>query len=118
LDYELADEPATLENGVTQTWFLLFPTKDNWRNRADIKGIEKGLQWLCGNFQAEGIKSLAMPALGCGLGWLDWNAVGPLLCSYLAKLDISTWVYLPAEKEIPDDQLNAKFLLRRNTLWD
>lgn len=118
LDYELADEPATLENGVTQTWFLLFPTKDNWRNRADIKGIEKGLQWLCENFQAEGIKSLAMPALGCGLGWLDWSAVGPLLCSYLAKLGIPTWVYLPAEKEIPDDQLNAKFLLRRSTLWD
>jgi hypothetical protein len=111
LDYELADEPASLENGVTETWFLLFPTKDNWRNAADIRGIEKGLQWVCDNCRAEGVRSLAIPALGCGLGWLDWSAVGPLLCSYLAKLDIHTWVYLPAEKETPEDQLKAEFLL-------
>jgi len=116
LDYELADEPTTLENSVTETWFLLFPTKDNWRNRADMRGIEKGLQWLCYNYKAEGIKSLAMPALGCGLGWLDWSSVGPLLCSYLAKLDIQTWVYLPAEKETPEDQLKAEFLLRGKDL--
>jgi O-acetyl-ADP-ribose deacetylase (regulator of RNase III) len=118
LDFELADEPTSLENGVTETWFLLFPTKDNWRNKADIKGIEKGLRWVCENYQTEGVKSLAMPALGCGLGWLEWSSVGPLLCSYLSKLNIQTWVYLPTEKEIPDDQLNAKFLLRRDSLWD
>lgn len=116
LDYELADEPTSLENSITETWFLLFPTKDNWRNRADIDGIAKGLQWLCENYQAEGIKSLAMPALGCGLGWLDWSSVGPLLCDYLARLDIQTWIYLPTEKEIPDDQLDTKFLLRINKL--
>ncbi len=118
LDYELADEPTSLENGVTETWFLLFPTKDNWRNKADIGGIAKGLLWICDNYKAEGIKSLAMPALGCGLGWLDWSMVGPLLCSYLARLDIQTWIYLPTEKEIPDDQLDEKFLLRRDNLWD
>jgi hypothetical protein len=112
LDRQLADEPTTLENGVTETWFLLFPTKDNWRNKADIKGIEKGLQWVCDNYHAEGIKSLAVPALGCGLGWLDWSMVGPLLCRYLRTLDIQTWVYLPAEHELPEDQLDEKFLLR------
>ncbi len=116
LDYQLADEPMSLENGVTETWFLLFPTKDNWRNQADIKGIEKGLQWICDNYHREGIKSLAMPALGCGLGWLDWSMVGPLLCGYLARLDIQTWVYLPVEREIPEDQLEKKFLLRNQTL--
>jgi O-acetyl-ADP-ribose deacetylase (regulator of RNase III) len=115
-DYELADEPASLENGVTETWFLLFPTKDNWRNRADIKGIKKGLQWVCDNYRAEGIKSLAMPALGCGLGWLDWSEVGPLLCTHLASIDIQTWVYLPTKREIPEDQLDAKFLIRGRTL--
>jgi hypothetical protein len=105
-----------LQNTVTETWFLLFPTKDNWRNRADINGIEKGLRWVTDNCSAEGIKSLAVPALGCGLGWLDWSSVGPLLCNYLARLDIQTWIYLPAEKRIPDDQLNAGFLLAKNTL--
>jgi O-acetyl-ADP-ribose deacetylase (regulator of RNase III) len=111
-DYELADEPSSLENGVVETWFLLFPTKDDWRNKADIKGIEKGLQWVYDNYKREGIKSLAMPALGCGLGWLDWSTVGPLLCTCLLRLDIETWVYLPTEKDIPKDQLDANFLLR------
>jgi len=112
LDRQLADEPSTLENGVTETWFLLFPTKDNWRNKADIMGIKKGLEWVCNNYRIEGIKSLAVPALGCGLGWLDWSAVGPLLCRYLSTLDVHTWVYLPAERGLPEDQLNEKFLLR------
>jgi O-acetyl-ADP-ribose deacetylase (regulator of RNase III) len=112
LDRQLADEPNTLENGVTETWFLLFPTKDHWKNKADIKGIEKGMQWVCDNYRTEGIKSLAVPALGCGLGWLDWSAVGPLLCKYLSTLDIQTWIYLPAERELPEDQLKEEFLLR------
>jgi len=113
LDRQLADEPETMKNGRPETWFLLFPTKDNWRNRADIKGIEKGLQWLCDNYHKEGIKSLAMPAVGCGLGWLDWSEVGPLICSYLAQLDISVWLYLPTEKRLPDDLLRKEFLLKK-----
>ena len=36
LDYELADDPLSLTNGNGETWFLLFPTKDNWRYKADI----------------------------------------------------------------------------------
>jgi len=112
-DLELADEPATMGNGLTETWFLLFPTKDDWRKKADIAGIRRGLEWLSANYRSEGIKSLAMPALGCGLGWLDWSTVGPLLCATLADLDIETWVYLPTEKRVPQDQLTSEFLLRK-----
>lgn len=111
-DVQLADEPASMANGLIETWFLLFPTKDDWRNKADLSGIEKGLEWLRSNYKAEGIKSIAMPALGCGLGWLDWSIVGPILCTSLAQLDIGSWVYLPTEKKIPDDQLKKEFLIR------
>ncbi|HIJ70921.1 MAG TPA: DUF4433 domain-containing protein [Planctomycetes bacterium] len=113
-DIELADEPGSMKNGTSEAWFLLFPTKDNWRNRADIKGIKRGLQWVCDNYRKEGIKSLAMPALGCGLGWLDWSAVGPLLCTYLSRIDIQTWVYLPTERRLPDELLGERFLLNKN----
>jgi O-acetyl-ADP-ribose deacetylase (regulator of RNase III) len=111
-DYQLADEPATLTNGNLETWFLLFPTKEHWKNRADINSIEKGLQWLEGNYKKEGIKSLAIPALGCGLGWLEWKEVGPLLCKYLSAFDIQVWVYLPTEKRVPDELTTKEFLLR------
>jgi len=112
-DYQLADEPSTLVNANSETQFLLFATKDHWRYPADIGGIEKGLQWLVANYENEGITSLAIPALGCGLGRLEWSDVGPLMCKYLSKLNIPVWIYLPAEKKIPAKFLSKEYLLAR-----
>ena len=111
LDYLLVDEPEKLLNANLETCFLLFPTKTDWREMADIKGIEEGLKWLVDNYKKEGMESLAMPALGCGLGWLDWGIVGPLLCRYLKQLDVIVDLYLPIEKKIPEEQLFEDFLL-------
>ncbi len=113
LDDELSDDPKTLKNGEAGKWFLLFPTKKHWRERADIKGIEEGLQWLTNNYKTEGIKSLAIPALGCGLGRLNWQDVGPLMCKYLKDFEIDVGIYLPAEKEILGELLTKEFLLSR-----
>jgi len=112
LDFVLADESEKLTNLNLQTWFLLFPTKTDWRKMADFRGIEEGLKWLVAHYEKEGIKSLAIPALGCGLGWLPWGTVGPMLCRYLAKLKIRVNLYLPLERKIPDEQLSGDFLLR------
>jgi hypothetical protein len=111
-DHELADEPQTLSNANSDTWFLLFPTKGHWKEPADLKGIEDGLQWVQDSYLKEGVSQLAVPALGCGLGKLDWRQVGPLICSRLGTLDIPVQVYLPAERAIPDDLLTRNFLLR------
>ncbi|MEW6102219.1 MAG: DarT ssDNA thymidine ADP-ribosyltransferase family protein [bacterium] len=111
LDYQLADEPSTLKNGNGATWFLLFPTKQHWKEGGDIKGIEKGLNWIVDNYKKEGIKSLALPALGCGLGNLKWQDVGALMCKYLSKLDIQVRIYLPAEKKVSEEYLTKDFLI-------
>ncbi len=111
LDYELADEPQTLSNGDAEKWLLLFPTKRHWREQADIAGIEEGLKWLTANYKKEGIKSLAIPALGCGLGRLEWHDVGPLICRYLKTSDITVAIYLPTEKKVPSELLSTDFLL-------
>jgi O-acetyl-ADP-ribose deacetylase (regulator of RNase III) len=63
------------------------------------------------NYKKEKITSIALPALGCGLGNLEWGEVGPLMCKYLSKMDIPTWVYLPSEKMVKDEQLTKNFLL-------
>ncbi len=112
LDLVLADEAEKLTNFNLQTWFLLFPTKTDWRLRADIKGIIEGLEWLAENYREEGIRSLALPALGCGLGWQPWGIVGPILCNHLKKLDIPVDIHLPLEQRIPDEQLSKDFLIR------
>ena len=100
------------ENG--NRWFLLFPTKTHWKTSSPLEGIEKGLQWLKSNYQTLGIKSLALPSLGCGLGGLDWKQVGPLMCRYLNQMDIQhSSIYLPTEKTIPKEQLEPQFLLNK-----
>ena len=111
LDQQLADEGETLLNGHLETKFLLFPTKIHWRNPAILTGIEQGLQWLQMNYIKEGIDSLAIPALGCGLGRLDWADVGPLMCRYLSTMNIPIQLYLPAEKKLSDEQLSREYLL-------
>lgn len=111
-DIALADDPQTLQNANGNTWFLLFATKADWRNDADIKGIEKGLIWLKNNYEKEEIKSLAIPALGCGLGNLEWRNVGPLMCKYLSTMKIPVHIYLPAEKNIDKGELTSEFLLK------
>jgi hypothetical protein len=107
---QLADEPELLK-GIERNWFLLFPTKNDWRNPADKDGIVEGLRWLQANYKKEGITSLALPALGCGLGKLSWDEMGPLICSALSALDIPVQLYLPTERPIPPDQLSPSFLL-------
>jgi hypothetical protein len=111
LDDELADEPRTMANGNHETWFFLFATKDHWRNNANLAGIETGLQWLRANYQAEGIQSLALPALGCGLGNLKWGDVGPLMCSYLNDIDVRVWISLPSRPKPSEEELSREFLL-------
>ena len=111
LDADLADDGPSLQNPNAKKWFLLFPTKDHWRNDSKIEYIESGLMWLKKHYKNLKISSIAMPALGCGLGKLKWEDVGPLMCSYLSGLDIEASIYLPRESEIPKALLKKDFLL-------
>lgn len=110
VDVELADDPVSLHQPNARKWFLLFPTKSHWRNASDIDAIGAGLRWLTTQYRALGIQSLALPALGCGLGQLDWKDIGPLMCQELARMDITVVIYLPREREIPLEHLSPRYL--------
>jgi hypothetical protein len=100
---------------VPSHWYLLFPTKNHWRFDSDKEGIEKGLIYLKENYNKWEIDSLALPALGCGLGKLSWEEIGPLMAKHLKDLEIPVEIYLPnnlPNKEIPYGQLTKEFLLR------
>lgn len=111
VDEELADEPGTLPEVNANKWFLLFATKRHWRDTSNLQAIREGLRWVRDNFATEGIKSVAMPALGCGLGRLDWKDVGPVMCEELAGLGIQVAIYLPRERQISDEYLSPQYLL-------
>ena len=72
-----------------------FPTKDKVYNPSLISYIESGLKSLSYMLGYWKIKSVAVPALGCGLGGLDWEGVKPLIEKELSDLDNTILVYEP-----------------------
>ena len=63
-----------------------FPTKRHWKGKSSLKDIDAGLGALVKEIQARGIRSLAVPPLGCGLGGLDWNVVRPRIIQAFREL--------------------------------
>lgn len=76
---------------------LSFPTKDHYKNPSKLEYIAKGLQMFADNYYQLGIKSIAFPALGCGLGGLKWDDVFRLMKTYLDSLPITIEIYPPKE---------------------
>lgn len=74
---------------------ILFPTKDSWRNPSKIAYIDQGLRSLKEKLKAWSIQSLALPALGCGLGGLQWAEVKDLIVKWLGTESIDIEVYEP-----------------------
>ncbi len=56
-------------------FIINFPTKRHWRAASRIEDIESGLVALVSDIKRLGIKSIAIPPLGAGLGGLDWAVV-------------------------------------------
>ena len=111
LDRELADPNLPLSTPNAVKWFLLFATKRKWRDNSRLDDIEGGLDWVKKNYKKEEIKSLALPALGCGLGNLSWADVGPLMCKYLHGIEIPVAIYLPRKHKINQQYLTESYLL-------
>lgn len=88
---------------------LNFPTKNHWRNPSEIEWVEGGLKILAESYQEWGIKSLALPPLGCGNGGLLWRDVWPLIEQHLGDLPIEIEVWVPDGEEVdhqdePEDE--------------
>ena len=81
------------EASPSPIWVLNFPTKGSWRNKSNLHDIRNGLQHLAQHAREWGITSLAIPALGCGLGSLSWETVLPEITTYLAPLQIPIQIY-------------------------
>jgi O-acetyl-ADP-ribose deacetylase (regulator of RNase III) len=73
-----------------------FPTKTHWRFPSEYSYIISGLKALSAFLIENPVNSLAIPALGCGNGGLDWAIVKPMMEGYLSGLDIEITVYEPA----------------------
>ncbi len=74
-----------------------FPTKRHWRAKARLGDVESGLLALRELLDDRGIKSVAIPPLGCGNGGLDWPDVRAAIARELGGLDdVEIEVFEPA----------------------
>lgn len=68
-------------------YIINFPTKRHWRGKSRIEDIEAGLTDLAKEIRRRGIRSIAIPPLGSGLGGLDWADVRPRIETALSDLN-------------------------------
>lgn len=73
-------------------FIINFPTKYHWKDPSRLEYIESGLATLVFVVKKLGIKSVAIPKLGCGLGGLEWKDVNSLFKKYLFDLDVQVIV--------------------------
>lgn len=77
-------------------WIINFPTKKHWRSPSRLEWVRDGLDDLVRVVAELGIRSVALPPLGCGNGGLEWNDVRPLIEQFGAKLpDVEIMAYEP-----------------------
>ena len=107
--YELACKRGEVQPGrmfvfdtgqlTNPRYIINFPTKRHWRGKSRLEDIELGLQALVREVRQRGIRSIAVPPLGCGLGGLRWSKVRPKIEEALAALpDVRAIVFAPSRK--------------------
>ena len=72
---------------ISPRFIVNFPTKRHWRGKSRIEDIESGLGSLAEEIRSRGIRSIAIPALGSGLGGLNWSEVRSRMQEALSELD-------------------------------
>jgi O-acetyl-ADP-ribose deacetylase (regulator of RNase III) len=85
------------ETGVRAPRFIFnVPTKEHWRERSRLEWVEAGAESLARAATGFGVASVGVPALGCGLGGLEWSEVRPRLEAVFATSPQIRWVlYAP-----------------------
>jgi O-acetyl-ADP-ribose deacetylase (regulator of RNase III) len=87
-------------------YIINFSTKRHFREKSRLEDIALGLPALIAEVKRLGIGTIAVPALGCGLGGLDWAAVRPLIVDAFAALPgVRVLLYEP--ELLPDDKAGS-----------
>lgn len=88
-------------------WILNVPTKRDWRQPSRLDDVRRGLAALLVTIRRLGIRSVAVPPLGCGAGGLSWDVVGPLMQQALGELDgVDVLLFAPGPAPAPAAMAN------------
>ncbi|ETX11511.1 Appr-1-p processing domain protein [Marinomonas ushuaiensis DSM 15871] len=96
-------------NSMSAPFYIInFPTKSHWKGNSKFEYIEQGLESLKSEAVRLGLKSVAIPALGSGLGGLPWGKVERLLENSLSELPDIEWLIYPPQSAPEADAMPNK----------
>lgn len=112
--YESACKRGEIQPGTVLTcdlnrldpphYVINVPTKKHWRSKSKLEYVEAGLDALVDEVQRLGLKSIAIPPLGSGLGGLDWNEVRPRIeRAFEALPEVQVYLYEPTGAPSPEE---------------
>jgi len=79
-------------------WLMFLATKLHWRDPSQLGWIKTGLTNLRHELLVRDVRSVAIPALGCGQGNLSWDDALPLemaTAERLAEVGVRVLLYPP-----------------------
>lgn len=85
-------------NSISAPFYVInFPTKAHWKGHSKLEFIEQGLNSLKAEVKRLELKSVAIPALGSGLGGLPWQQVELFIKEHLADMPDVEWRIYPPQ---------------------
>lgn len=103
--YQRLCEHGRLTMGQMSVWtirpmpaprFIInFPTKMHWADPSRLEYITTGLKSLVTTLTDLEATSVAVPALGCGHGGLEWESIKPRIVRALTPLSCNVYLYPP-----------------------
>lgn len=94
---ELRPGQLHIWNSLLGETIVNFPTKDHWKNPSQYAYVAEGLLQLREYLKTVGAVRVALPALGCGHGGLDWGKVSKMILLSLSDLPAHIYVFAPAD---------------------
>ena len=92
-----------LGESTNPRYIINFPTKRSWREKSRLEYVREGLEDLLCEIERLGIRSIAVPSLGCGNGGLSWDTeVRPLIeGAFARKPEVQVYAYEPSPEAEP-----------------
>lgn len=73
------------------------PTKDDWKNPSKYSYVDNGMEKLAALANRFKFHSVGVPALGCGLGTLDWQTVVQDITYWAETVPDTHWIIFPPQ---------------------
>lgn len=102
-------------------FIINFPTKRHWRGKSRMEDIVSGLKAMVQEVRQLGLRSVAIPPLGCGLGGLPWHEVRPKIEEAFSQLpEVRVLLFeprgAPAAEKMAKSRQAPKMTVGRATL--